>query len=205
MLYIDAFQNILRYSIDKKLDRRGFSSLELLGVILIAIIVITGVTMFLSKTVNSQREKAFINLAKAYGNETVSNYINGNITCAYNGQELGVTDLPNGDFSILLNNDKSQVDGELKTAYRNATRLVNEGGKSPWGNGKIRGFVTINLNGLAAKNFSVQLIDDSGHAIIDNPDKELSFLKLSEKSIVKNNYTLDYAFKNASQYRCKID
>ena len=101
-----------------KLNRKGFSSLELFGVILVAMIVITGVTTLIIKASDSQREKTFLNLAKKYANETKQSYDDDTIICTINGIDVISNSLPYGKYSILIDNDKNT---EEEQAYQNAT------------------------------------------------------------------------------------
>ena len=183
-----------------KLNKKGFSSLELFGVILVAMIVITGVTTLLTKASDSQRASTFLNLAKKYAAEVKQNFDDDSIHCNVNGSQLGSNSLPNGTFSVLLDNEK---DSENSEAYQNATALIRDGGKSPWGNGKFRGYITIEKNGMEDAKFYVQLIDSTGHAILYNEEKPVS--TLTKSSISKTGNSIKDGFKNASNNKCRID
>lgn len=114
----------------KKLNKSGFTLIELLAVIVIMGILMMVAIPAVSKYMENSRKDAFIDTLSQYANATRKSLAAGNVYC--NG--VSATENDYGTLSVST----SPSDG---VAYSNYKALLKNGGKSPWGNKDLKGYI----------------------------------------------------------------
>lgn len=155
-----------------KLNKNGFTLIELLAVIVIMGILIMVAIPSVSRVIENSRKDTMVTLAKTYANAAKKLWTSDSLYCGSESKLSSAVD--NGDYYIL-------IDTSDDTIYP----LVESGGKSPWGNANIKGYVRItkNVDEKKAAKYYVAITDGT-HAIYDdllNP-KESSLL--SRKDVI---------------------
>ena len=198
-------------------NKRGFTLIELL-----AVITIIGILMFLaipvvSRVVENSRRDIFVDSAKAYANVVRNLWTADELTC----DGVSSSAVVDGDYYVLINTD-TNASGYLP-------KLLESGGKSPWGNQNVNGYVRINVSTKPAEDrdgdgvfeiepkrvfkYYVALSDglhgvvDDGNTVAGNLSKNDVILKLSEADLKKTELTtddgeLDCAYDENGDYSC---
>ena len=141
----------------KKINSKGFTLIELLAVITIMGILMLVAIPAVSRTIENSRRDTYMDTAKAYVN-AVKN--------AVAADELYVSEKP----------ISAQPSGYYYYGFKtvgddsSATDLMEQGGKSSWGNSDVYGCVgikkTVNAtDGRTSYKYAVQLVDDGGRGI----------------------------------------
>ena len=115
-------------------NNKGFTLVELLAVIVIMGILMMVAIPSVTRTIENSRKDTFVDIAKSYANAARSMWTTDNFTC--NGVVSSAVD--DGDYYILINS-KSGAKETLPT-------LVDQGGKSSWGNRDVNGYVRVNVS-----------------------------------------------------------
>ena len=149
-----------------KLNRNGFTLIELLAVIVIMGILMMVTIPSVSRVIENSRKDTMVTLAKTYSNAAKKLWTSDSLYC---GSESKLSSsVVNGDYYILIDTSDDII-----------YPLVESGGKSPWGNADIKGYVRItkDVDEKKAAKYYVAITDGT-HAIYDdllNP-KESSLL-----------------------------
>ena len=117
-----------------KKNNKGFTLVELLAVIVIMGILMMVAIPSVTRTIENSRKDTFVDIAKSYGNAVRTLWTSDNLIC--NGVVSSAVD--DGDYYILINS-KSGAKESLPT-------LVDQGGKSSWGNRDVNGYVRVNVS-----------------------------------------------------------
>lgn len=152
-------------------NTKGFTLVELLAVIVIMGILMMVAIPAVSRTIENTRKDSFVNTAKNYANAALTQWTadgfscgTGNITSS--AVDAGAEESKAKEYYI-----------KIDTSSSDAPELLQQGGKSPWGNRNVKGFVKVKVyTGTGDKRvekFYVQ-ISDGVHAI--KVDKEYSTL-----------------------------
>ena len=155
-----------------KLNKNGFTLIELLAVIVIMGILMMVAIPSVSRVIENSRKDTMVTLAKTYANAAKKLWTSDSLYC---GSESKLSSaVINGDYYILIDTSDDKI-----------YPLVESGGKSPWGNANIKGYVRItkNVDEKKAAKYYVAITDGT-HAIYDdllNP-KESSLL--SRKDVI---------------------
>ena len=152
-------------------NNKGFTLVELLAVIVIMGILMMVAIPSVTRTIENSRKDTFVDIAKSYGNAVRTLWTSDNLTC--NGVVSSAVD--DGDYYILINS-KSGAKESLPV-------LVDQGGKSSWGNRDVNGYVRVNITTIPGEDtdgdgeldvepkrltkFYVSLSDGT-HGILDN-------------------------------------
>ena len=115
-------------------NNKGFTLVELLAVIVIMGILMMVAIPSVTRTIENSRKDTFVDIAKSYGNAVRTLWTSDNLTC--NGVVSSAVD--DGDYYILINSKEG--------AKESLPALVDQGGKSSWGNRDVNGYVRVNIS-----------------------------------------------------------
>ena len=167
----------------KRINKKGFTLVELLAVIVIMGILMMVAIPSISRVIENSRKDTFVDIAKSYANAAKTLWTADTLTCE--GTVASAVD--DGDYYILINTKES--------ARAILPVLVDQGGKSSWGNRDVNGYVRVHVETVTDNNgepkrtttFYVSLSDGT-HGLIDNGSMTSDNLK---KGNVKMNLSSD--------------
>lgn len=148
----------------KKINSKGFTLVELLAVIVIMGILMMVAIPSVTRTIENSRKDTFIDIAKSYANAARTLWTADGLSCGDTNTVSSATD--DGDYYILINTkDDAKV---------NLPVLVDQGGKSSWGNRDVNGFVRVHVETVTdgageskrTTTFYVGLSDGT-HGVVD--------------------------------------
>ncbi len=117
-------------------NERGFTLIELLAVITIMGILMMVAIPTISRTIENSRKDTFINMVKNYVSSAKTMWAGDNLIC----DGVVSSAVPLGVYYI-----------EVNTMSDSVPVLLEQGGKSPWGNRDIVGFIVIGIKDKAGK------------------------------------------------------
>ena len=182
-------------------SKKGFTLVELLAVIVIMGILMMVAIPSISRVIENSRKDTFVDIAKSYANAAKTLWTADTLTCE--GTVASAVD--DGDYYILINTKES--------ARAILPVLVDQGGKSSWGNRDVNGYVRVHVETVTDNNgepkrtttFYVGLSDGT-HGLIDNGSMTSDNLKkgnvkmsLSSDDKKKIELTLDDGNLNCSK------
>ena len=156
----------------KKMNSKGFTLIELLAVITIMGILMMVAIPSVSRTIENSRRDTFANIAHEYVNGVLAD----NIECGSDAAGWVVASAtPDGTYYF-----------QIDTQAQNTKDLMESGGKSPFGNAEMSGYVkwvktsTLNSRGdyKTKTKYTMVLTDTGLHGFKD---------ELSEESIKRSN------------------
>ena len=134
---------------------KGFTLVELLAVIVIMGILMMVAIPSVTRTIENSRKDTFVDIAKSYGNAARTLWTSDNLTC--NGVVSSAVD--DGDYYILINSKEG--------AKESLPVLVDQGGKSSWGNRDVNGYVRVNISTTPG-------VDDDGDGVFEKEPKRVT-------------------------------
>lgn len=157
-----------------KRNNKGFTLVELLAVIVIMGILMMVAIPSITRTIENSRKDTFIDISKAYVNSVRTAWSADDLQCgSENTSASGVDD---GNYYVLIDTSDD------------ASNLLDQGGKSSWGNRDVKGYVRVNVttkNNKKITKFYVALSDGT-HGIYDNFENSTESDKLSREDILMN-------------------
>ena len=185
----------------KIINKKGFTLVELLAVIVIMGILMMVAIPSISRVIENSRKDTFVDIAKSYANAAKTLWTADTLTCE--GTVASAVD--DGDYYILINTKES--------ARAILPVLVDQGGKSSWGNRDVNGYVRVHVETVTDNNgeskrtttFYVSLSDgthgliDEGSMTSDNLKKGNVKMDLSSDDKKKAELTLDNGNLNCSK------
>ena len=185
----------------RRINKKGFTLVELLAVIVIMGILMMVAIPSISRVIENSRKDTFVDIAKSYANAAKTLWTADTLTCE--GTVASAVD--DGDYYILINTTES-----ARTAL---PVLVDQGGKSSWGNRDVNGYVRVHVETVTDNNgepkrtttFYIGLSDgthgliDSGSMTSDNLKKGNVKMDLSSDDKKKIELTLDNGNLNCSK------
>lgn len=126
----------------KKLNKNGFTLIELLAVIVIMGILMMVAIPAMSRYIENSRKDTFLSTAKEYVNATRNMWASDSLVCQTNDPAPGTA----ADTMVSSGVDNGNWYVIIDTTNDNAVNLVDQGGKSSWGNRDLKGYVRVNVN-----------------------------------------------------------
>lgn len=113
-----------------KINKKGFSVIQLLVVLIIIGALITVVVPAITKKINNAKKKEFISVAKNYLEGIKKNISTDDVQCFVDDEWQYISEVPDGIYYFMIDSTK------------NATQqLVKTNGKSPWEDRDVRGYI----------------------------------------------------------------
>ena len=117
----------------KKINSKGFTLIELLAVITIMGILMMVAIPSVSRTIENSRRDTFANIAHEYINAVRNGVMADNIECLVDSSYAVASATPDGWYYF-----------EIDTQQQNTKDLMESGGKSPFGNAEMKGYILWN-------------------------------------------------------------
>ncbi len=140
------------------MNKKGFTLIELLAVITIMGILMLVSIPAVSRTIENTRRSTFANTAKTYINE---------IKTAVASDELKYVNGSTSTMISALGTDNYYY--EFDSNNNSGKDLVEQGGRSSWGNVHVKGYVrvqkAVNANGKTKYTYYIKMTDTQGRGI----------------------------------------
>ena len=177
----------------KRINRKGFTLVELLAVIVIMGILMMVAIPSISRVIENSRKDTFVDIAKSYANAAKTLWIADTLTC----EGIVASAVDDGDYYILINTKES--------ARAVLPVLVDQGGKSSWGNRDVNGYVRVHVETVTDNNgepkrtttFYVGLSDGT-HGLIDNGS-------MTSDNLKKGNVKMDLSSDDKKKIELTLD
>ena len=174
-------------------NKKGFTLVELLAVIVIMGILMMVAIPSISRVIENSRKDTFVDIAKSYANAAKTLWTADTLTCE--GTVASAVD--DGDYYILINTTES--------ARTMLPVLVDQGGKSSWGNRDVNGYVRVHVETVTDNNgepkrtttFYVSLSDGT-HGLIDNGS-------MTSDNLKKGNVKMDLSSDDKKKIELTLD
>lgn len=164
-----------------KLNRKGFTLIELLAVITIMGILMLVAIPAISRTIENSRRDTFADIAHEYINAVRNGVLADNISCVVGGTDTVASALPDGDYYFPIATAKQTSGGFKFDDYvTSTTDIMEKGGKSPFGNADVFGYVHFKKETKATSDgssekttttYKMALVDRGNHGIPDETEE----------------------------------
>lgn len=177
----------------RRINKKGFTLVELLAVIVIMGILMMVAIPSISRVIENSRKDTFVDIAKSYANAAKTLWTADTLTCE--GTVASAVD--DGDYYILINTTES--------ARTMLPVLVDQGGKSPWGNRDVNGYVRVHVETVTDNNGEPKRtttfyasLSDGTHGLIDNGS-------MTSDNLKKGNVKMDLSSDDKKKVELTLD
>ena len=157
-------------------NQKGFTLIELLAVIVIIGILMLIAIPAMSRYIENARKDSLITIAKEYVNAVRNSWLADDLLCGSSDQVSSSMD--EGNYYVLID-----------TTTESTEELLDQGGKSPWGNRDLKGYVRVNITTNAKEQRVTKYyiaIADGTHGIYDNVSSPIEADDLARGDVIMN-------------------
>ena len=113
-------------------NNKGFTLIELLAVIVIMGILLMVAIPAVSRIIENSRKDSLVTIAKEYVNAVRNSWASDSLLCG--SEDKVSSSMDEGNYYVLID-----------TTSETTEELLDQGGKSPWGNRDLKGYVRVNI------------------------------------------------------------
>ena len=148
----------------KKLNKNGFTLIELLAVIVIMGILMMVAIPAMTRYIENSRKDTFLSTAKEYVNAARNMWASDSLICNTGDStnpRIVSSGVDAGDWYVIID-----------TSSDDMVNLLDQGGKSSWGNRDMKGYIRVHITEEEIKN------DDD--VVVDTERKTKYYVALSD-------------------------
>ena len=157
-------------------NKKGFTLIELLAVIVIMGILLMVAIPAVSRIIENSRKDSLITIAKEYVNAVRNSWESDTLLCG--SEDRGSSSMDEGNYYVLID-----------TTSESTEQLLDQGGKSPWGNRDLKGYVRVNISNNKKTQRVTKYyiaIADGTHGIYDNLSSPIEADDLARGDVIMN-------------------